>query len=87
MMPEAGALDPADQTSREYERVVDPKYPDEIRTAATQFSTKLLSRQSRVAECAIRHLRNGKNTIKTLTLRKLVRAVHDLQNKKIKKLN
>ena len=54
MMAEAGALDPADETCREYERVVDPKYLDEIRAEAKQFSTKLLSRQSRVAECAIR---------------------------------
>src|SRR5215510_9185266 len=49
MMPEAGALDPADETCREYERVVDPKYLDQIRTQAKQFSNKRLSRQSGVA--------------------------------------
>ena len=41
MMTEAGALDPADNTSREYARVVDPKYLNEIRAGAKQFSTKL----------------------------------------------
>ena len=81
MMAEAGALDPTDETFREYERVVDAKYLDEIRAEAKQFSTKLLSRQSRVAECAIRNFKNGKNTIKPRTLRKLTRAIHDLQNK------
>lgn len=35
MMSEAGALDPADETFREYERIVDPRYLDEIRR--TQF--------------------------------------------------
>jgi hypothetical protein len=82
MMAEAGALDPADETFREYERVVDAKYLEEIRAQVKQFSTKLLSRQSRVAECAIRSFKNGKNTIKPRTLRKLTRAIHDLQNKK-----
>jgi len=81
MMPEAGLLDPADETSREYERVVDPKYLDQIRAEAKQFSTKLLSRRSRVAECAIRNFKKGKNVIKPLTLRKLTRAIHALQNK------
>ena len=37
-------LDPADETSREYERVVDANYLDQIWTEAKQFSTKLLSR-------------------------------------------
>ena len=46
MMAEAGVLDQIDETFREYERVVDPKYLDEIRAAAKQFSTKLLSRQA-----------------------------------------
>jgi len=82
MMTEAGALDPTDETFREYERVVDAKYLEEIRAEAKQFSTKLLSRQSRVAECAIRSFKNGKNTIKPRTLRKLTRAIHELQNKK-----
>ena len=84
MMAEAGALDPVDETLREYERVVDTKYLDEIRVLAKQFSTKHLSRQSRVAECAIRHFKNGKNTIKPRTLRKLTMAIHELQNKKMK---
>ena len=60
MMAEAGALDPADETCREYERVVDPKYLDQIRAEAKQFSTKLLSRQSGVARCAIRNFKKGK---------------------------
>jgi hypothetical protein len=84
MMTEAGALDPVERTFREYERVVDPKYLDEIRAGAKQFSTKLLSRKSSVAECAIRNFKNGKNTIKPRTLRKLKRAIHDLENKRMK---
>ena len=80
MMAEAGAIDPLDDTFREHERVVDPKYLDDIRAAAKQFSTKLLSRQSGVAECAIRNFKNGKNTIRPRTLRKLIRAIYDLQN-------
>jgi hypothetical protein len=84
MMAEAGALDPTHETFREYERVVDARYLEDIRVQAKQFSTKLLSRQSRVAECAIRNFKNGKNTIKSRTLRKLTRAIHDLQNKKMK---
>src|ERR1019366_3109388 len=82
MLAEAGDLDPADETSREYERVVDAKYLDQIRTEAKQFSTKLLSRQSRIAKCAIRNFKNGKNVIKPHTLRKLTKAIHALQNKK-----
>src|SRR5450755_2156763 len=39
MMAEAGALDAAHETFREYERVVDPKYLDQIRIEAKQFST------------------------------------------------
>src|SRR5262249_19159366 len=84
MMAEGGALDPTHETSREYERVVDTKYLEEIRVAARQFSTKLLSRTSRVAECAIRHFKNGENTIKPRTLRKLTMAIHELQNKNMK---
>ena len=81
MMAEAGALDATHETFREYERIVDTKYIDEIRVQVKQFSTKLLSRQARVAECAIRHFKNGKNTIKPRTLRKLIIAIHELQNK------
>ena len=80
MMPGSGALDPADETCREYERVIDAKYLDQLRTEAEQFSTKLLSRQSLVAECAIRNFKNGKNVIQPRTLRKLTRAVHKLRN-------
>jgi len=83
MMSEAGVLDPADETFREYERVVDPKYLDGIRVGAKQFSTKLLSRTSSVAECAIRNFKNGKNTIKPRTLRKLTKTIRDLENKSI----
>lgn len=84
MLAEAGAsLDPVNKTFREYERVIDAKYLEEIRAQAKQFSTKLLSRQSRVAKCAIRNFKNGKNTIKPRTLRKLTKAIHDLQNKRM----
>jgi hypothetical protein len=82
MMAEAGAVDPADETFREYERIVDAKYLEEIRAGAKQFSTKLLSRRSRLAECAIRDFKNGKNTIRPRSLRKLTMAIHDLENKK-----
>jgi len=84
MLAEAGALDPADETCREYERVVDPSYLDQIRTQAKQFSTRSLSRQSGVAKCAIINFKNGRNTIKPRTLRKLTKAIHDLQNKDVK---
>jgi hypothetical protein len=84
MMAEAGALDPADETFREYERIVDAKYLEEIRAEAKQFSTKLLSRRSRLAECGIRSFKKGKNTIKPRSLRKLTVAIHDLQNKGMK---
>ena len=50
MMAEAGALDPADETFREYERIVDANYLEEIRAEAKHFSTKLLSCRSRLAE-------------------------------------
>jgi hypothetical protein len=85
MMAEAGALDPTHETFRECERVVYAKYLDEIRAQVEQFSTKLLSRQSRVAECAIRSFKNGKNTIKLRTLRKLTRAIHDLQKQELRR--
>jgi hypothetical protein len=84
MLPDAGALDPADMTCREYERVVDQKYLEGIRAQAKQFSTKLLSRQASLAECAIRNFKNGENVIKPRSLRKLTRAIHDLQNKSLK---
>jgi hypothetical protein len=82
MLADAGALYPADETCREYERVVDPKYLDQIRTQAKEFSNKLLSRQSGVARSAIMNFKNGRNTIKPRTLRKLTKAIDDLQNKK-----
>jgi len=84
MMPEAGLLDPADGTCREYERVIDEKYLDQIRTQAKEFSNNRLSRQSGVARSAIMNFKKGRNTIKPRTLRKLVRAIHHLQNKSIK---
>jgi len=84
MMADAGALDPVDETCREYERVVDAKYLDQIRTDAKQFSNKLLSRQSGVARCAIMNFKKGKDTIKPRTLRKLTKAIRDLQNKSMK---
>ena len=84
MMPDAGALDPADETCREYERVVDAKYLEEIRVQAKQFSTRSLCRQSGVAKCAIISFKNGRNTIKPRTLRKLTKAIHNLQNKNVK---
>jgi hypothetical protein len=84
MLADAGAVDPADETSREYERVVDAKYLNQIRTQAKQFSNKLLSRRSGVASSAIMNFKKGRNTIKPLTLRKLTKAIHALQNKSMK---
>jgi len=86
MLAAAGAVDPADETCREYERVVDAKYLEQIRAEAKQFSNKPLSRQSGVARCAIINFKKGKNTIKPRTLRKLTKAIHALQNKKPEKL-
>ena len=60
MMAGAGALDPADETSREYETVVDAEYLDQIRTEVKQFSNKLLSRQSGVARYAVTSFKNEK---------------------------
>jgi hypothetical protein len=60
MMAEAGVLDATDETCREYERVVDLKYLQEIRAAAKEFSTKRLSRKSGLAECANETLRKEK---------------------------
>jgi hypothetical protein len=79
MLPAAGALDPADETCREYKRVVDEKYLDEIRAQAKQFSTRSLSRQSAIAKCAIINFKGGKNTIKPRTLQRLIKAIHVLQ--------
>jgi hypothetical protein len=70
MLAAAEELDPADETFREYERVVDPKYLDQIRAEARQFSNKLLSRQSGVARSAIMNFKKGRNAIKPRTLRK-----------------
>jgi hypothetical protein len=86
MLADAGAVDPADEICREYERVVDPKYLDQIRAEAKQFSNKLLSRQSGVARSAIMNFKKGRNAIKPRTLRKLTKAIHILQNKKPEKL-
>ena len=83
-MADAGALDPADETCREYERVVDEKYLAQLRSEAKQFSNKRLSRESGVARSAIMNFKRRKNTIKPLTLRKLTKAVHNLQNKRAK---
>ena len=84
MMAEAGALDPMDRTFREYERVVDAKYLEEIRAGAKQFSTKLLSRRARLAEDTVRRFKNGEHSIRPRSLRKLTMAIHDLQNKNIR---
>jgi hypothetical protein len=84
MMAEAGVLDATDETCRENERVVDLKYLQEIRAAAKEFSKKLLSRKSGVAESAIRNFKKGKNTIRARSLRKLTRAIHNLQNRDMK---
>jgi len=84
MLAEAGDLDPADETSREYERVVDPRYLDQIRTEVKDFSTKRLARVSRLGECTIRNFKDGKGNIRPRSLRKLIVAIHDLQNRKVK---
>jgi len=84
MLAEAGALDPVDETFREYERVVDPKYLDQVRTEAKGFSTKRLARLSRLGECTIRNFKNGKGHMRPRSLRKLIVAIHDLQNKRVK---
>ena len=80
----ARMLDSMDETSREYERVVDPKYLEQIREEAKDCSTKRLSSQSALAEYAIRSFKNEKNTIRRHSLRKLIRAIHDLHNKNVK---
>ena len=55
MMLEAGLLDPADETSREYERVIDPEYLDQIRAQAKEFSTKRLSHKAYLDCNSVRH--------------------------------
>jgi len=80
-MPEAGLLDAADETCRKYERVVDAKYLDQLRIQAKQFSTKLLARRSGVAKRSIRNFKTGKGNVKPRTLRKLIKAIHALQNR------
>ena len=74
MLADAGLVDPADETCREYERVVNAKYLEEILAQAKEFVTKLLSRKAVLAQCAIRNFENGNNTIRPRSLRKLVRA-------------
>jgi hypothetical protein len=81
MMTEAGVVDPVDETFREYERVVDAKFLDEVRVQAKQFSTKRLSRRSGLAEDTIRRFKNGKNSLRPRTLKRLTKAVHALQSK------
>ena len=51
------------------------------RAQAKKSSNKRLSRQSGVARSAIMSFKKGRNTIKPLTLRKLTKAIHHLQNK------
>ncbi|HTT19887.1 MAG TPA: hypothetical protein VMG82_13125 [Candidatus Sulfotelmatobacter sp.] len=60
---------------------VDPKYLDQIRTQSKAFPNKRLSRQSGVARSAIMHFKKERDTIKSQTLRKLTKAIHDLQIK------
>jgi len=85
MMAEAGfTLDPAEETCREYETTVDPKYLDEIRAQAKEFSTKKLARQSMLTEHTIRNFKKQKGKIRPRSLRKLIRAIHDLQIKQMK---
>jgi len=60
--------------------VVDAKYLEEIRAQAKAVSTKRLSRQSKLAEDTIRQFKNGKNSARPRTLRKLTMAIHDIQN-------
>jgi len=54
---------------------------DGIRAQAKGFSSKLLARRSRMGECTIRNVKNGKGDIRPWSLRKLIMAIHDLQNK------
>src|SRR5262249_5073619 len=59
MLTDAGALDPADETCREYEGIVDENYLDQIRKEAKQFSKKRLSCQSGVARSPIMNFKKG----------------------------
>jgi len=88
MLAEAGGqLVPVHETCREHESAVDPKYLDQIRPEAKEFSTHRLHRQSRLAEAAIGKFKNGKNSIRPRTFRRLIGAIHDLQNKGMKNRN
>ena len=49
-----------------------------------EFSNKLLSRKPGVARCAIINFKKGKNTIRPRKLRKLIKGIHDLQNRNMK---
>jgi hypothetical protein len=62
----------------------DPKYLDQIRVEVKGFSTKRLARLSRLGECTIRNFKNGTGNIRPRSLRKLMVAIHDLQNKTMK---
>jgi hypothetical protein len=53
----AGALHPAGEICREYERIVDTKYLAEIRAQAEEFSTKHFARRSRLTDCTIRNFK------------------------------
>jgi len=81
MLADAGALDPADETCREYERVVDEKISrsNPSRSKAIFYSASVSPARS----CQVRDnkLQRGKNTIKPRTLRKLIKAIHYLHNK------
>src|SRR5208337_2337337 len=56
-----------------------------VRPKRNLSPTLILSRRSRLAECAIRSFKNGENAIRPRSLRKLTRAIHNLQNKTMKK--
>jgi len=60
MLADEGVLESADETCREYERVVNVKYLDQIRTQAKQFSTRSLARKSGVAKWRNNELQEGK---------------------------
>jgi hypothetical protein len=83
MMADSGALDATHETFREYERVVDEKYLNEIRAQAKHFSTKRLSRNSGLAEDTIRRFKKAKYSIRPRSLKKLTKAIQDLQNKTV----
>lgn len=81
MLGEAGLLHAMDETSREYERVVDARYLDEMRAQAKQFFRKP---RSALAASTIRNFKRGKNTTRPRSLRKLIRAIHNLHDKSMK---